>query len=193
VSGAHPLVVFRESTVGWPGLALWASADTSMALLVVDSAKSRVALNDPDILPFFPSTTTACPATDFRSDLISRPRQAIDKWLTSTVMGLFVDLRVSASKSNADRSSTSNANSGTSIVKPGRCETPYLGDGKVTLITNKSFSFRGIQLDGVWGCVTLYLQPVWTSRLRTVIATPWLPSSRSTRQTFAPERASSLR
>ena len=149
---AHPLVVFRDSNVGWPDSALRACADTSMASLVVDSAKSRVALNDPDILLLFPSTTTACPATDFRSDPISRPRQVvIDIWLTLTVMGLFVDLRVSASKSNADRSSTSNANSGTSIVKPGRCDTPYVGDGNVTLITKKSFSFfRGmIQLDGV--------------------------------------------
>ena len=70
-------------------------------------------------------------------------------WLTLTVMGLFVDLRLIVSKSNADRSSTSNANSGTSIVKPGRCDTPYAGDGKVTLTTKKSFSFGGNHLDGV--------------------------------------------
>ena len=65
---AHPLVVFRDSTVGWPGSAFRACTDTSMASLVVDSAKSRVVLNEPDILLLFPSTTTACPATDFRSD-----------------------------------------------------------------------------------------------------------------------------
>ena len=48
---ADPLVVFRDIVVGWSGWALWTCADTSMALLVVDNAKRRVALNDPDILP----------------------------------------------------------------------------------------------------------------------------------------------
>ena len=65
---SHPLVVFRDSTVGWPVSAFRAFADTSMASLVVDSAKSRVALNDPDILLLLPSTMTDCPATDFRYD-----------------------------------------------------------------------------------------------------------------------------
>ena len=40
---------------------------------------------------------------------------------------IFVDLSVTASKWNAARSSNSNANSGTSMVKPGRSDTPYLG------------------------------------------------------------------
>ena len=72
-------------------------------------------------------------------------------WLTSAMMGLFVDLSVTTSKSNAAKSSISNANSGTSMVKPGRCDTPYLGDGKVTLSTKTGFSFcfSVIQLDGV--------------------------------------------
>ena len=35
-----------------------------MASLVVDSAKSWVVLNDPDILPLFPSTTIVRPAMD---------------------------------------------------------------------------------------------------------------------------------
>jgi hypothetical protein len=61
-----PLVVFRDIIVGWSGWALWRWADASMASFVVDSVKSLVALNDPDILPFFPSTTTACPTMDCR-------------------------------------------------------------------------------------------------------------------------------
>ena len=48
---ADPLVVFRDIVVGWSGWALWTCADTSMASLVVDNAKRRVALNEPDILP----------------------------------------------------------------------------------------------------------------------------------------------
>ena len=66
VSCADPLLVFRDITVGWPGSALCTWADASMASLVVDSFKSRVALNNPDILPLLPSATTACPVMDCR-------------------------------------------------------------------------------------------------------------------------------
>ena len=71
--------------------------------------------------------------------------------LTSAMMGLFVDLSVTASKSNTARSSISNANSGTSMVKPGRCKMPCLGEGNVTSSTKTGFSFcfSRIQFDGV--------------------------------------------
>ena len=50
--GADPLVVFRDIITGWLDWALfWTCADTSMASFVVDNAKRRVALNEPDILP----------------------------------------------------------------------------------------------------------------------------------------------
>jgi hypothetical protein len=71
-------------------------------------------------------------------------------------MGLSVDLKVSL-----DRSPTSYASSGTSIVKPGSCDTRWYGD-----VDNQkkrfSFCYGGIQLDGVAtvrGCVTLYCIP----------------------------------
>ena len=50
--GADPLFVLRDIIIGWLDRALlWTCVDTSMALLVVDNAKRRVALNAPDILP----------------------------------------------------------------------------------------------------------------------------------------------
>ena len=47
--------------------------------------------------------------------------------LTPAIMGLSIDLSITASKRNAARSMIFNANSGTSMVKPGRCDTLYLG------------------------------------------------------------------
>ena len=47
--------------------------------------------------------------------------------LTSAIMGPFVDLSITASKWNVARSSIYNANSGTSMVKPGSCDTLHLG------------------------------------------------------------------
>jgi hypothetical protein len=64
----HSLAVFRDSNVGEPGWVLGACTDASMRRWVDDSAKSRVALNDPDIFPLSPSMTMAYPATGFRSN-----------------------------------------------------------------------------------------------------------------------------
>lgn len=77
VCAAYPLTVLRDIAVGWPGWALWRCADASMASFVVDSVKSCVALNDPDILPLFPSTTTACPAMDCRVRFDEPPAESI--------------------------------------------------------------------------------------------------------------------